>query len=43
MIIDSHLYCFEPADQPAGFASSAEHLRWVQAAQAVADAASQLS
>ena len=34
MIIDSHLYCFEPADQPAGFASSAEHLRWVQAAQA---------
>ena len=34
MIIDSHLYCFEPADQPAGFASAQEHLRWVQAAQA---------
>ena len=34
MIVDSHLYCFEPVDRPAGFASSAEHLWWVQAAQA---------
>lgn len=33
MIIDSHVYCFEPADDPAGYASSAEHLRWVQEAQ----------
>ena len=30
MIIDSHLYCFEPIDAPAGFASGEEHLRWVQ-------------
>lgn len=34
MIVDSHAYCFEPVDQPAGFASSEEHLRWVQAAHA---------
>ena len=34
MIIDSHVYCFEPADSPAGHSSSEEHLRWVQAAQA---------
>ena len=34
MIIDSHLYCFEPGDHAAGFASGEEHLRWVQAAQA---------
>ena len=35
MIIDSHAYCFEPADSPAGFSSSEEHLRWVQAGQAL--------
>jgi len=34
MIVDSHAYCFEPADSPAGFASAAEHLKWVQYAQA---------
>ena len=34
MIIDSHAYCFEPADSPNGYASVAEHLRWVQAGQA---------
>ena len=34
MIIDSHVYCFEPADSPAGYASSAEHLRWVQISHA---------
>jgi predicted TIM-barrel fold metal-dependent hydrolase len=35
MIVDSHVYCFEPVDRPAGFASSEEHLRWVQASHAV--------
>ena len=30
MIIDSHMYCFEPLDQPGGHASGEEHLRWVQ-------------
>ena len=30
MIIDSHMYCFEPLDQPGGHASGQEHLRWVQ-------------
>ncbi len=34
MIIDSHAYCFEPADSPNGYASVEEHLRWVQAGQA---------
>ena len=34
MIIDSHVYCFEPADSPAGHASSEEHLKWVQLGQA---------
>ena len=34
MIIDSHVYCFEPLDSPAGHASSEEHLRWVQVAHA---------
>ncbi len=34
MIIDSHVYCFEPADSPRGYKNSAEHLRWVQAAHA---------
>ena len=34
MIIDSHAYCFEPADSPRGYANSQEHLRWVQKAQA---------
>ena len=34
MIIDSHAYCFEPADSANGYASSEEHLRWVQAGQA---------
>ena len=35
MIIDSHMYCFEPVDQPAGHASGAEHLKWLQIAHAV--------
>ncbi len=34
MIIDSHAYCFEPADSPRGYSSAAEHLQWVQAGQA---------
>lgn len=34
MIFDAHVYCFEPVDSPAGHASAAEHLRWVQAAHA---------
>jgi L-fuconolactonase len=34
VIVDSHVYCFEPADAPAGHASGAEHLRWLQAAHA---------
>ncbi len=33
MIIDSHVYCFEPVDEPAGFESAEEHLWWVQEAQ----------
>ena len=34
MILDSHAYCFQPADHPAGHTSGAEHLRWVQATHA---------
>ena len=34
MIVDSHVYCFESVDRPAGHASGEEHLRWVQAAHA---------
>ncbi len=34
MIIDSHAYCFLPADSPGGYASTDEHMRWVQAGQA---------
>ena len=34
MIIDSHAYCFEPADSPRGYADSREHLLAVQQAQA---------
>ena len=34
MIVDSHAYCFEPIDTPAGHANSDAHLRWVQAAHA---------
>ena len=30
LIVDSHMYCFEPLDQPGGHASGQEHLRWVQ-------------
>ena len=33
MIIDSHAYCFEPADSPRGYASAEEHVRMVQKAQ----------
>ena len=33
MIIDSHVYCFEPGDDAAGFESEGEHLKWVQEAQ----------
>ena len=35
MIIDSHAYCFPPGDDPAGFATAAEHLAWIQAAHAM--------
>ena len=34
MIIDSHAYCFEPADSARGYASADEHLGWVQRGQA---------
>ena len=34
MIIDSHAYCFEPADSSRGYANAAEHLRIVQQAHA---------
>ena len=34
MIIDSHAYCFAPADSLIGYDSVAEHLQWVQAGQA---------
>ena len=34
MIVDSHAYCFEPADSARGYASAEEHLAWVQKAQA---------
>jgi predicted TIM-barrel fold metal-dependent hydrolase len=34
VIIDSHAYCFEPADSPRGYESADEHLRWVQAGYA---------
>ena len=34
MIIDSHAYCFPPADSPAGHPTAADHLRWVQGSQA---------
>ena len=34
MIVDSHAYCFEPADSPRGYASATAHLAWVQKAQA---------
>ncbi len=34
MIVDSHAYCFLPPDSPRGYASGAEHLRWVQSAHA---------
>ena len=30
LIVDSHVYCFPPVDSPAGHATSAEHLKWVQ-------------
>ena len=29
-IIDSHAYCFQPIDRPAGHPSGASHLKWVQ-------------
>ena len=34
MIIDSHAYCFEPADSSRGYATAQEHLAIVQQAQA---------
>ena len=34
IIIDSHAYCFKPADVPAGHDSGKSHLKWVQAAHA---------
>jgi len=34
MIVDSHVYCFQPSDHPAGHANASEHLRWVQAVYA---------
>jgi predicted TIM-barrel fold metal-dependent hydrolase len=32
MILDSHMYCFEPLDDPGGHVTGQEHLRWVQRA-----------
>ena len=34
MIVDSHVYCFEPLDTPAGHASTEEHFRWLQISHA---------
>ena len=34
MIIDAHVYCFEPLDSPAGHASGKEHLKWLQVSNA---------
>src|SRR4051794_36549036 len=34
MVVDSHVYCFPPADSPAGFPSVADHMAYVQFAQA---------
>ena len=34
MIVDSHVYCFPSADQPAGHSSGKEHLKWLQVAHA---------
>ena len=34
VIVDSHAYCFPPADHPGGHPRGAAHLRWVQAAHA---------
>lgn len=33
MIIDSHAYCFQPGNHPAGFTTAAEHLAWIQTSQ----------
>ena len=30
VIIDSHAYCFESGDEPAGYATAAEHMAWIQ-------------
>ena len=34
MIIDSHAYCFEPADSALGYESAEAHLAWVQRSMA---------
>ncbi len=34
MIVDAHVYCFEPLDSPAGHPSSVDHLKWLQASHA---------
>mgnify|MGYP004219811891 CR=1 FL=1 len=33
MTVDSHVYCFQPGDHPAGFAEVEEHLMWIQSSQ----------
>jgi len=33
VIVDSHAYCFQPGNEPAGHASAAEHLAWIQTSQ----------
>ena len=33
MIVDSHAYCFQPGDHPAGFPTPADHLAWIQTSQ----------
>ncbi|MDP7236394.1 MAG: amidohydrolase family protein [Candidatus Latescibacteria bacterium] len=34
MIVDSHAYCFQPGDSPAGFARVEDRLMWIQSGQA---------
>tara|TARA_Y100000588_G_scaffold297194_1_gene317863 strand:+ start:3038 stop:4135 length:1098 start_codon:yes stop_codon:yes gene_type:complete len=34
MIIDAHVYCFHPADHPAGHTTPEQHLAWLQVAVA---------
>jgi predicted TIM-barrel fold metal-dependent hydrolase len=35
IVVDAHAYCFEPVDQPGGYATAAERLRWLQFSHAL--------